>query len=204
MEDFKDRLKKARDALSLSQNAAAKKGGVSQSLWNRYESGKVIVPPYTFIEALARMGINANWLLTGIGDILFKNYETRRIPLISYAGAGTLDVDEPLTYEDQHDLTLPDSLTLPKGVVYAIQVKGESMLPHFHDRDVVVVCEEEKPKNGRDYVFVADGKTWLKTYHRLGDRIELRSHNNIKPILVQKRLRAFKILYCLHTYRPQE
>lgn len=61
-----DRLEIARKSMLYTQKEMAKAASVSVQMWQAYESGKS-VPGGNVLEALARMGFNVNWLLTGNG-----------------------------------------------------------------------------------------------------------------------------------------
>ena len=62
------RLKEARARLGLSQKDAAEQSGVSARGYQGYEDGRSI-PGGDAIAGLVRLGINANWLLTGEGEM---------------------------------------------------------------------------------------------------------------------------------------
>ncbi len=66
-----DQLKTARAALGLSQKQIAEQSGVSTRGYQGYEDGRSI-PGGEAIEGFIRVGINANWLLTGEGSMLLK------------------------------------------------------------------------------------------------------------------------------------
>lgn len=63
-----DRLKKVRAEVGLSQRKMATAIGIATRTWQVYEEGGS-VPGGNVIEALAKMGFNANWLLLGDGPI---------------------------------------------------------------------------------------------------------------------------------------
>lgn len=63
-----ENLKIAREFLGKSQKEMAKAVGASLTAWQNYESGSQ-VPGGKVFEALARMGFNINWLLTGEGEM---------------------------------------------------------------------------------------------------------------------------------------
>jgi transcriptional regulator with XRE-family HTH domain len=63
-----DRLKIVRDALGLSQKDMAKKINVSLTALQGYEADRS-VPGGNVIERLVRLGFNANWILTGEGEM---------------------------------------------------------------------------------------------------------------------------------------
>jgi len=118
-----------------------------------------------------------------------------KIPLISYAGAGSLEVTDELAFEDQTEIVLPN-LKAPKNAkVFALPIVGNSMEPEFYEGDIVFVTHEEHPRQGGDYVFVSEGRTLLKSYYKMDGHVELRSHNKaIRTITVRGTIRAFKIL----------
>lgn len=63
-----DRLRTARTALRLKQSEVAEQSGVSERAYQGYEAGRS-VPGGEAIEGFVRLGINANWLLTGEGPM---------------------------------------------------------------------------------------------------------------------------------------
>jgi transcriptional regulator with XRE-family HTH domain len=63
-----DRLKQIRNSLGYTQKDAAKSVSVSVQMWQAYEAGRS-VPGGNVLEALARLGFNVNWLLTGLGHM---------------------------------------------------------------------------------------------------------------------------------------
>lgn len=79
-----ERLKKAREALGKNQKEMALTVGVSYRSWQGYEDGDN-VPGGNVFEALARLGLNVNWLLTGEGPM--KQGEERNVP------SGEIDVE---------------------------------------------------------------------------------------------------------------
>jgi transcriptional regulator with XRE-family HTH domain len=63
-----DRIKIVRESLGMSQTAIAKAAESSLPSWQGYEAGKN-VPGGKVLEALARLGFNINWILTGEGQM---------------------------------------------------------------------------------------------------------------------------------------
>lgn len=64
-----ERLKQVRENLGYTQKEMAKAINTNPQTWQVYESGKS-VPGGNVLEALARMGFNVNWLLTGEGEMI--------------------------------------------------------------------------------------------------------------------------------------
>lgn len=68
---FSWRLKAARAALGLTQIQMAEQSGVSARGYQGYEDGRS-VPGGEVVAGMVRLGVNANWLLTGVGDMLLQ------------------------------------------------------------------------------------------------------------------------------------
>lgn len=63
-----DRLKRVRKAVGVSQKEMDPLFGLGKRSWQRYESGKN-VPGSKVIAELAQRGFDANWILTGKGEM---------------------------------------------------------------------------------------------------------------------------------------
>lgn len=70
--DIAERLKAARGVIGLKQDEMAAQSGVSYSVFQKYEMGRS-VPGGEAIAGFVRLGINANWLLTGDGPMLLAD-----------------------------------------------------------------------------------------------------------------------------------
>jgi len=66
-----ERIKIVRESLGMSQTAIAKAADSSLPSWQGYEAGKN-VPGGKVLEALAHLGFNVNWILTGEGQMRFS------------------------------------------------------------------------------------------------------------------------------------
>jgi len=76
--DIGERLKKARQSLGLSQIEIAEVLGFQSNFLSNIERGAK-KPPKKLIELLSsRYKINANWLLTGEGDMVIENANTTK------------------------------------------------------------------------------------------------------------------------------
>lgn len=63
-----DRLKTARESIAKSQKEMAEALGVGLKSWQVYEQSSSVPGGHVF-EALVKLGFNANWLLTGDGEM---------------------------------------------------------------------------------------------------------------------------------------
>jgi DNA-binding XRE family transcriptional regulator len=73
-----DRLKQTRKHFGRSQKEMDPLLGIGKNSWQRYESGGQL-PGSQVIAKLVVRGIDANWLLTGNGEILSKTLESTGI-----------------------------------------------------------------------------------------------------------------------------
>ncbi|MDP3333971.1 MAG: helix-turn-helix transcriptional regulator [Methylotenera sp.] len=74
MANLNNRLREARVIFELTQEGSANLFGVPFSTYKRYESG-ANEPNINVIEGFIRLGLNANWLLTGEGEMLIENMQ---------------------------------------------------------------------------------------------------------------------------------
>lgn len=162
--NLSDRIREAvaHSGKSQAQIAAETKkspGAVSQWLDGRIKGLRADTA-----EALERAtGYKAAWLVTGKGPkfVLDKNnisaaqIGTIQIPLISYVSAGhwtgAVDAFQP---NDAHDWLVTD-LELSENA-FALEIKGDSMLPEFKPGDRVIIDPGISPQPG-DFVVAKNG-----------------------------------------------
>jgi len=88
-----DRLKATRASFSLNQKEFASKSGVGFSTYQKYEMG-LSLPGADAISGFMRLGISANWLLTGEGEMLLSDVQPRPAPPVD-----PFEFNEPLYLE---------------------------------------------------------------------------------------------------------
>lgn len=141
-----------------TQAKLAQKSGIGQSSISRILRTDTQATTET-IEAIARaFGVTTGQLMSpslGTTNVLPAAVGSRQIPLISYvqAGAWTEIVD---TYQpgDASDWLLTD-LELSENA-FALEIKGESMLPDFREGDRVIIDPSVAPNPG-DLVVAKNG-----------------------------------------------
>lgn len=93
-----ERLKIARESIAKSQKEMAEALGVGLKSWQVYEQGSS-VPGGNVFESLVKLGFNANWLLTGEGDMRvggsFKHLTDEDLEF----GRGLCQIGEPVVAE---------------------------------------------------------------------------------------------------------
>lgn len=98
-----ERLKTIRGLSGNDQKTMAEQLGISFRSWQDYELGKS-VPGGKVFEALAKMGYDANWLLTGEGAIK-KMAPTKPFYKKILAGEVTMSDEAPNQLQEEHRTT---------------------------------------------------------------------------------------------------
>lgn len=77
------RLKGVREALGLTQTGIAEAVGGKLRSWQDYEAGRK-APGSQVIAGLVRLGVNANWVLTGEGPVLLSDLQAQAAPQVPH------------------------------------------------------------------------------------------------------------------------
>lgn len=93
-----DRLKKVRELLGKGQKEMAEALGVNYRTYQNYENA-LNAPSWDACEAIVKLGFNANWLLTGEGEMrvggLFKHLTDEDLEL----GKAICQIGSPVVAE---------------------------------------------------------------------------------------------------------
>ncbi len=107
-----------------------------------------------------------------------------KIPVVGRIAAGSPIFDEG-NVDDYLEL---DPLIFGRGTVFALQVKGESMIDdHICDGDLAIIRRQEKVDNGEIAAIMVEGfeeEATLKHFHKSDKSIELRSANDAFSTIV--------------------
>jgi len=159
--ELSDRIKLVRESLGKSQKDMALLIDSSLSAVQGYESGRQF-PGGKVLEALARMGFNVNWLLTGDGEM--KGYvvayplaetlktanttsehcegfvQVPRYRVDASAGGGSIIHSEQIVdYLSFKADWVRNSLGVSVQDLALINVKGDSMEPVLSNEDLILV-----------------------------------------------------------------
>lgn len=181
------RLKEYRTRLGLSQSAFAKKLGIPQSTYSKYELGSDISTKS--LATLSDLGLNLNWLILGKEDfpaLKRENLDSPSIPIISSrvsAGPGEEWKDEDFLEGEM----LPLSKDIIRGHdinrVFAARVKGDSMIgAMIYDGDFVFAERGEISGDGI-YIFSVDNEVLIKRleYDVFNHKVNVISENPAYP-----------------------
>lgn len=94
----------------------------------------------------------------------------RRVPVVGQIAAGS-----PLLAEENiEDWLALDEGTLPGGKLFALRVRGDSMIgAHILDGDLVIIRMQEEAERGRIVAALIDDEATLKTYMPQGNSVLL-------------------------------
>ena len=185
--EISKRLKEYKTRLGLSQSAFAKKLGIPQSTYSKYELGSDISTKS--LATLSDLGLNLNWLILGKEDfsaLKRENIDSPSIPIISSrvsAGPGEEWKDE--------DFLEGEMLPLSKDIIrghdinrlFAARVKGDSMIgAMIYDGDFVFAERGEISGDGI-YIFSVDNEVLIKRleYDVFTNRVNVISENPAYP-----------------------
>jgi len=121
-----ERLKKARQSLGLKQTEIAKVLGFKSNFLSRIESGTKN-PPKELIELFSlRYKINANWILTGEGDMVIENTDTiNTTPIVKEMKNLINEVTSPKFSDIESRLTKIENLLKREKNIYANSPENE-------------------------------------------------------------------------------
>lgn len=153
----------------ITQTALARATGVPQPSLNRMISGTTKEPRYANLQAIAdyfSVSVddlrNTDLSAKSSKNIIDINVSTpayhgvKPIPVISAVQAGALtEATDPYAVGSGHDVIYTSTET--SKWAFALDIKGESMLPEFQPGDKVIIDPEVQPQPG-DYVVAKNHK----------------------------------------------
>lgn len=198
-----ERLKTIRELAGNDQKTMAEQLNISFRSWQDYELGKS-VPGGKVFEALVKLGFNANWLLTGDGEMrggtsyampeILKNADNvsdlgegfvhvPRYKVSASAGGGALIHSEQIV---DHLAFRADwvkmALGVPVSSLALINVTGDSMEPTLSNGDLILIDTTiGSVDDSGVYVLRFDGKLKVKRLHSKADSVDILSDNPRYP-----------------------
>jgi phage repressor protein C with HTH and peptisase S24 domain len=197
-----ERLKTARESMGFEQKKLADQLGISFRSWQDYELGKS-VPGGKVFEALVKAGFNANWLLTGDGEMkrgdtaypladglktadiggeLAEGFvQVPRYKVAASAGGGAVihseQVVDHLSFRADW---VYNALGVPVSSLALINVIGDSMEPTLSEGDLILIDMSHRGvKDNSVYVLQLGGELLVKRIQRkLDGSVVVKSDNS--------------------------
>lgn len=191
--ELAERLKLVRDSLGKSQKDMALLINSSLSALQSYESGRQF-PGGKVFEALARMGFDSNWLLTGEGEmkrgeVVYPLGESLKNGLIinddsddgfvqvprykvnaSAGGGAVIHSEQIVDYLSFKSDWIRNSLGVSVQDLALINVKGDSMEPSLSNEDLILVdMRTRSVEDNAVYVLQFNGTLLVKRLQRRFD-----------------------------------
>ena len=158
-----ERLKIAMQAAGISQAELARRCNVKPPSVNGWLNGKAkFLRGENLLAAARALNVSQHWLATGQGkmretdaNVSLSTIGDRKIPLINYVQAGKLTEVADINDIDA-DNWIPTDLELSRNA-FALEIKGDSMLPEFNEGDRIIIDPDVAPRPG-DYVVAKNHK----------------------------------------------
>ncbi len=177
MDNFGERLRKARKDKKLSQEELAKLIGVSRNAITNYEKNSN-TPTYENMKKLSNiLGVN------------LANQETnvKAIPIISTASCGSVELN---CLQDEKMQTFISENEWNKDL-YAVVACGDSMATEIYDGDIAIIDPFAKVQNGDMVYYRIDEESAIKVFFEDDDNylinfIPFNTNENFKIRTIRK------------------
>lgn len=150
-----NRVKELRKQKNLTQEELGKVLDIQKAAISKYENGRAEPSTEVLKKMSSLFGVSIDYLLGNSPDTDLDPDSGRgvRIPVLGRVVAGIpLDaIEEVIDYEE-----IPKSMAAT-GDYFALQVKGDSMLPTLKDGDVVIVKKQPTVNSGDIAIILVNG-----------------------------------------------
>lgn len=161
MPTIQERIKERRTALNLTLLDIANSLEVKEATVQRYESGEIKNIKHETVVALAKILHCSPQYLMGWTDNVVepnKSDTPRKAKILSIPVLGRVAAGYPIeAVENIIDYEEISEAMASAGEYFALQVKGDSMLPRFTDGDVVIVKKQEDIESGDIAIMLVNG-----------------------------------------------
>ena len=170
----------------MPQVELAEKVSISKQTLYKYENDIITNIPSDKIEAIASvLNVTPAYLMgwdenSSLQNNSSKNNKYIKIPVLGTVRAGypTEAVENIIDYEE-----ISESMAR-QGEYFALQVKGDSMLPKFSEGDVVIVKKQEDVDNGDIAIMLVNGdEATIKKVQKFENGINLIPSNPVYDVI---------------------
>lgn len=184
MDTIGDRIKNLRLKIGKNQVSFADSIDVSKQTLYKYEHNIITNIPSDKIEAIAKLCNVTPAYIMGWEEPLSNQFSLGkyRIPVVATVAAG-----EPI-FSEESILEWIDYDKDPRGEVFGLRIKGDSMIPRISDGDTIVVDKSAIWEDGDIVVVTVNGNDGTcKRIKKYKDGISLISLNpSYEPIFFTK------------------
>jgi len=120
-------------------------------------------------------------------EIIDDEFNLTRRDMVNVPIIGTITAGEPILAAENIEGYFPVLAdNLPKGDVFMLHVKGESMInAGIFDGDCVIIKQQQTAHNGEIVAALIDDSATIKTFYKEKDHIRLQPENDsLDPIIV--------------------
>ena len=136
-----------------------------------------------YIERFGGRGASRSIRVTDKAQTGWSDEQVVGIPILGRVAAG-----EPLLAVENYESTIrmDQNLVPPGGKVFALVVKGDSMIEDgIHDGDTVFVQQRRTCRNGEIAVVLVEGEATVKRFFHEGNQVRLQPANSsMEPIFL--------------------
>lgn len=181
-----EKIKSQREKLNMPQVELAEKVSISKQTLYKYENDIITNIPSDKIESIAFvLNVTPAYLMgwdenSSLQNNSSKNNKYIKIPVLGTVRAGypTEAVENIIDYEE-----ISESMAR-QGEYFALQVKGDSMLPKFSEGDVVIVKKQEDVDNGDIAIMLVNGdEATIKKVQKFENGINLIPSNPVYDVI---------------------
>ncbi len=146
-----NKFKELRKAKNLTQVEFAAKMNVDQSTVSKWEQDKAIPDIQTLYQLASFFNVSVDYLMGREPDKNVRGVQLNRsvvkVPVFGTIPAGVpIDMIEDAYIEDEEEI--PADWLRSGNEYFALRVSGESMMPKFEDKDILILKKTDDCENG--------------------------------------------------------
>lgn len=180
VDTFQNRLKKSMDIRNLKQVDLVHKTNLDKTLINKYLAGIMKAKQDKLTILADALNVNEVWLM-GYDVPMDRNIKTDKLgnPVVSIPILGEVKAGFNYLAQENWIGTIDlDEKIAGTGEFFALEVKGDSMIPIFFEGDTVIIRKQNDCENNQVAVVIVNGdEGTLKKVKKTDEGIILQSFN---------------------------